>query len=317
MKCVPVETLSDLLDGALPAATRWRVRRHLARCSQCRNHLLAEKRWCEQLRHDTVAVTAPVSLRISVLTFLAGRWRRPRVSAATASRATACAALLLAAFVLVRGLGRPLPAFAQVERAMRQVESAQWIEHHTTYDAGKHAARRFTIGYAARLNPPALRTDYGNGFVELLDGRRLTGWQSGDRAVYQMPGRRPGFDALSFTRSGLLERPADALRKTIMETLLAPTIGPGGPPQQGWQGRKEMQNGRLLARFDSGIGPGGRGVAEGGRLRRPGYRRTIWADPQTRRVVRTQSEYYDGQQHNVVIGTDFRYDEPLRDNLAP
>jgi hypothetical protein len=60
-----------------------------------------------------------------------------------------------------------------------------------------------------------------------------------------------------------------------------------------------------------------RQVSPESKLTAPGFRRTLWVNPRTLRVVRYEQEYYDGQTHSRIVGTDFEYDLPLPMNRFP
>lgn len=304
MNCPPIETLSDLLDGASPTIARWRLRRHLARCADCSRRFAAERRLRDQVRLFAGTVAAPARMRASVLNALACQAparRRRRTSAVVVM--AACVAALTALVVVRPAAVRPLPAFAQVEQATAQVRTATWTQHFSIYDVPKNTTRRFAIRYAARLfNPPALRQDFG-GTVILLDAKRLTVRREPGLTTYAMP-QRPWESFIVF---GPPEQPAGALRKHILEKLLAPAASAAHSPR-GWRVSRERLAGRSLVRFDSGTKSGGHAATRANRLIRPGYRCVVWADPETQRAVRTLSEYYDGGKHTLVIASDFRYD---------
>jgi hypothetical protein len=179
---------------------------------------------------------------------------------------------------------RPLPAYAEVEAAMRQIRTARWTEKIDFYDIKKGRVQHITSWVAARMNPPAMHTVSTDG---------------GDTIV---------------TAQGKPAQAAGAIRQAILFDVM---------PAQFWADKKrtpvcrmDQVNGRRLCCYAMGLGSGRSDIVRiDDRLTKPGYRNVMWADPDSHRVVRSLSEYYDGQRHFRVVGYDYLYDVPLPDSI--
>jgi outer membrane lipoprotein-sorting protein len=91
----------------------------------------------------------------------------------------------------------------------------------------------------------------------------------------------------------------------------------GGPGSTAWKRGRERAGGQDLLRFDSIILsreklPDATGERAGiTKLTRPGFRYSVWADPRTLRLMKVETEYYDGQKHTRTVSTNYEYDVAL------
>lgn len=90
----------------------------------------------------------------------APRVNRRRVWCATGA-AMALSAASIAMFATVSAPARP--AFAEVEAEMSKIKTVQWSDRFSTYEVKTGNENTFMVKYAARLFPPALRSDLGGG----------------------------------------------------------------------------------------------------------------------------------------------------------
>ncbi len=129
MTCTKIQPLLEAFaDHDLSALTQWRVRRHLPHCPACTVEL-AELDALTARVHAWHNVPAPAGLEARIAATLPAAAPVPTqlpVRRAAVGLA-GFAAALAAAFWLVPGQpGRPTVAFADVERAMQQVQTVSW-----------------------------------------------------------------------------------------------------------------------------------------------------------------------------------------------
>ena len=178
--CPSRDTLSDLLDIAVPPTRGVATRRRLRRCDVCAWIFADEESLRIAARTYGAADSAPPRLRGAVLAALplapipvsAPRCKWVMGTLAGATVASLAAFSVLA--VLFRPAIRRLPAYAEVETSMRQIRTARWEVHFTVFTTEHARTRRFTARMAARMSPPALRTEYPGGTVHLLEPADLT-----------------------------------------------------------------------------------------------------------------------------------------------
>ena len=303
---LPYSAISDLVDGALPPLAAWRVRRHVRQCASCAAELVAERRLQSAARalYGDAVPAAFVAL--------------PVVSPAPNRRAGVIAAFALAGVTLFGSLlfsltliARPGAAFAQVVQAMGAISTVRYTVKNSVYDALKRQTIYYGGDDAVRWEPPAIRNDTGPDEyrVETPQGvLRVRKAGHPLRVVYQVT--LPHED--EYKADG---NPETRIRRILREELLTPHIPPEGAKKGPvhWVESREAVKGRLLLRFQIGMGAGK--TERGERLTRPGYREVLWADPDTHRLVRVLREYYDGKSHWVMDWTNFRYNESLPDAL--
>lgn len=300
MICPTHDTLSDLMDGAVPVLDRWRLRWHIRHCSDCARRLQEEEQLRDCVRSVAAMATAPAALRSRVANVLQAdstQVRKPYLLPSrlvTTSLVAGCVLLGLLSVSPVSVLLLPRPAYAQVVTAMRQVKTARWQESFFVYDTRPGRNGEFTLHCIARLNPPALRTEYPEGHHGLQTME--TDWTNNTRTV----------------SPEMITIRQQKLRDNILNQIMAPESLGRGP--NSWQSERVMLEGQMLLRFSAGMGEG-RQLSPDAKLTGPGYRSVMWVNPTTLRVVRSLKEYYDGQQHTRIIGSNFEYDQPIRPDI--
>jgi hypothetical protein len=300
MKCPSRETLSNLVDNSLPWITRKKLRRHIAGCSSCSQRLAEEIALKEKIM-SSFSAAAPVALRTRVLDGL----ELPRSNNALPRRIIISMAVVTAAlfstFLITRPVLVPKPAFAQVEAAMRELKTAQWEQEHSLFDARSKNTRSFVNRYAAQLDPPLYRGFYGDSKGQVRSVKGLRGEQVRNIRIWSWAYRDGSFmTPLSITE------PRAALQHFILEQITAPSSS--GRGRAAWQSSEAELDGKKMLRFEAKIEDR---LAREKRPSSSGSRRIIWADPETKRIVRTQTEFYSGQRHDVLICKNFRYDKAL------
>jgi len=298
--CPTRDRLSDLLDGAVPFPLAWHLRRHIRQCAGCARNLQREEQLRDRVRSIDAAVTAPTSLRSRVAAViqmdLSVPIERPHRLLTRrlilTSLVTCC--LILGLFYLISAsqLLHPTPAYSQVVNAMRQVKTARWSETSSSYDSKTGKSLHYTEHRMARLDPPALVTEYPPGRYRIrtpetdMMGNRIT------------------------NAPAVIARQKILLRREILYLLAAPeSLGKGA---NAWHVDHVVMDGQPLFRFAPWIGPH---IDPEAKLTVPGYRTILWVNPATLRVVRSEQEYYDGQRHSRTVATDFEYDQPLPANI--
>ncbi|MBC7809410.1 MAG: zf-HC2 domain-containing protein [Akkermansiaceae bacterium] len=303
MNCPGSDKISDLLDGAVSPLEAWHLRRHISRCADCAYELRKEEQLRDRVRCIGVPIKAPALLRnrvaAVVLTHAHTPVRQRNRSPArwvVSSIVAGCLTLGLVYFMSGSRSLRPRPAYAQVVRAMDQIQTARWQEEFSTYNTGTGKSTDFTLRQFARLNPPTLLTEFPGGRDRLQTME--TEWESGLRT----------------DKSEDIAARKRRLREHILRRLIAPESLGKGP--NAWQSEKVTVNGKTLFRFTARMGRASQPHG-GTKLTAPGYRSTLWVDSATLRVVRSEQEYYDGQSHTRTTGSNFEYDLPLPANRFP
>ncbi len=312
--CPSIETLSDLLDKSAPLPRRLVLHRHVKSCAHCTGALVAEARLRDAAKGIGAYAVAPKTLHVRLRAQIAVA---PRFSLSPLAPRRAPALLVVAGFgaltllvaLLLRPVFTPLPAYAQVVQAMRTVRTARWLETSTEYDAATQKTLRFTMRKEARLDPPALSTtfDFSRPYKQIVTPKRTFVKQK--EGAQMVTG--PSFSPLNSPEAGTSA--SATLRQRILDKLTAPEEMGNGPVH--WRSAKERVDGRDLVRFILGIGPGSdKKFDEQTRLTRPGSRHRLWVDPNTLRVVKSESDYYDGQKYSRTVGANYEYDVPLPDS---
>lgn len=304
MICPSTETLSDLLDNALPLKKRWQVRWHVRHCSACTRHLAAEVSLKVHARILAADAAAPARLRVSVFNAVTSSSACRRHSPALLA-AVLCSVLAVLTAWLLRPVVVPLPAFAEVIEAMQRIRTARWQVESWEYDVRTRKTHRSSWTKFARLDPPALTTMFSKSHRTVLTPDLIKVEQKQGFRVYSAP------DFFSVTQDPAAT-PSSALRKHIRHQIVA--SHEKGKGNVTWQSRREKVDGRSLLRFDlqirSRVPRKGTTITSSSpnRLTFPGYRYTIWADPGSLRIARTEAEYYDGQKHTRTISSNYEYD---------
>lgn len=161
MTCTKIQPLLEAFaDHDLSALTRWRVRRHLTQCRACTAELAEINTLTARVR-AWQNVLAPAGLEIRIAARLpAAMPARPPVRRAAVGLA-GFAAALAAAFWLVPGQpGRPTVAFADVERAMQNVQTVSWRSTELISANNADKSKRATIVSSnwLRRSPAAIAT---------------------------------------------------------------------------------------------------------------------------------------------------------------
>ena len=130
--CPSRDTLSDLLDIAVPPTRGVATRRRLRRCDVCAWIFADEESLRIAARTYGAPDSAPPRLRGAVLAALAlapipvSAPRRKWVMGTLAGATVASLAAFSVLAVLFRPAIRRLPAYAEVETSMRQIRTARW-----------------------------------------------------------------------------------------------------------------------------------------------------------------------------------------------
>jgi len=163
MTCDQTQPLLEAFAGGeLGWRTAWRVRRHLAGCAACAAQL-AEIRQLDARARAWRDVPAPAGLggRIaaalpSAPPALSAPPRRMRVTRRAAVGLAGTAAVAAAFFWLLPGQpGRPTIAFADVVKAMANVNVMAWTDSSTIYGENKKVVSQGVTQVWMRHNPPA------------------------------------------------------------------------------------------------------------------------------------------------------------------
>lgn len=310
-------TISDLIDGALTPFVSWRICRHIGHCASCAAELAAERRLQSAARAFHADAVPSVALREKALASLpVASLPAPRRVFALSVAALVCLTATGGAVGLLTLSARPLPAFAQVERAMEEIKTVQYWERYSIYDVREKKTNRFDLRVAVRFDIPAQRWEYPEGLyaIDAPEGE-LRVWRSATPPHdlrYRVEKPRP-FDA--YPNPGESADPAVRFRQKLQNRIMPPEgkINEKNPRGAHWESREEIVGGRRLIRFE--ISLGSRPALWTERLTRPAARSVLWADPETLRVLRTLDEYYDGEHHSRIFREEFRYNEPLSDSL--
>lgn len=282
------ETLSDYLDGALSAPTRWRIARHVKACPDCARQLAELEDLAAIARARFADSETPVSLPRDVLAALPDPLaqkevrqmiRRYQAQAAFATAGT-LAALTAIGFVALTPILHPTPALADVERAMQGVTTIQWdqIDEISHKSAGwSESFDRKRVRCAVDLGYKAVRIDSSP------DSYYVYTAKAGLAVMGKTAQRMPGNNVEFFGR--LVLHPSEAMIHTT----------------DGWKSTEETIDGQRRIRFDS----------EAKYTETESQKWSFWIDPSTRMLVRTQEERVSVGERTVSIRENFRYNQPI------
>lgn len=197
--------------------------------------------------------------------------------------------LVAAGIIAASFLLRPKPAYADIERAMAAVQTAQWQVELTQWsDSGQK--RQVTECVASRALPAiATRERGGQGYFSLLTPTLSLSYDR-TRDVY------------------LKETPiaAGEIRKHIQESFFPPSSRTSGSVPSSpyrwtpWQVVEAKLEGKPVLRFHQEC-----------HYQSESYATTLWADPKSRRLIRRESEMAWRGYRSKTVASQFRYDQPL------
>ncbi len=340
----PVD-FSRLASDDLPERKAHELRRHLSDCAQCQAEWQSVQTvWLAARDEPTRALAAPPdALRERIFALLPTSPARPERKPAMLSflfdRPVAFASLAAATTVCV-GVGAltygpalvfhapRAVAFEEVEAAMGGIKTATWTE--TSTRAITKAPKRRVLSnkgtaYWARLDPPALV------YKSTVDGHRPESHRflTTERGTLSYtPGKKEYF---LFNGPSVRQEGAARLRRRIVETLLFPQTTSGqnavqtpGEPDDApfkwrntpWKSESVTLNGRPALRFSR----------HSVRFRdddpwwkkqvKQEYNLTLFADPQTFRIVRREWEQTAGiGWRGRTVSEQFRYNETPPEGL--
>lgn len=315
MTCTQTQPLLDAyVDGELSRLAAFRLRRHLSACTSCAAALADI--W--QLHHRVQAwrdLPAPVGLGTRIAAVLPPAHPLPArlsfpVRPAAVGLASIAAALAAVLWFLPGQPGQPTIVYADVEKAMQQVQTVSWVETMEFYNSKNRivprAAHRST--HWLRTNPPALAA-LGDGVQDLTDAQ-------GER-VRLAPGVYADFSAgASAPRIGIDETVHNLLQEITQPQVSTGFMGYGGTARDQLKFTSVRQQTvvlegqkRILFVRDQEITAQRRHGAPNHYL----YRISVWADPATRRVVRIETRDLSGFAQgsgSVITRSDFSYNQP-------
>lgn len=321
---------AELAAGDLGRAAAWRLRRHLAGCAECHAEAQGMAALFAAARREVPDLPLALTDRTWEAFVAPGaahhrtRWVPRRVAVGAIGLTAGVAAL--AAFSLLPGTPvQPIPAFAEVEAATANVSTATW---QTKYyrDQWGDGRMAYTIGTEewVRLSPPATssRSLPEPGMVMDYDRRVWTpeGWVSyrakPNKYVVMRTNLRPGDEMRRVIRKSILSSISAPEDRSVEE---AQPLRPGGKPLfrfTPWRGDYDTRDGKRLLRFRRRMEPVPLPAGYTPSARVVPSQFTVWADPGTRRVVRTQVDRSTpwpggGADQERVVTEDYRY------NVAP
>ena len=321
--------------GDVPRWRRRRMARHLAGCADCRAaSAFVQSVWnaAQPFAIEEINPTMYSQIQSAIAAQNAPHAARPRFSVCRLPRAAVFGTLgLTAAFALCAApflMTRPLPAFADVERAMLAVKTARY-----------HTVMSFSFG-----KPRFVYTDEWDSFIRFAPAA----WASRGVTRNLMDAAHPKISARigCEDRFGYLnysetmgpryeidrnppntgpageEKTEAALRRQMWDLINAPssrqkdhlTFGPNDTHTD-WQGRRVTVAGQPFILFERQREyaklPSFRGDM------RARIQDSVWVDPQTNLVVREETHCYDVDQkreENSTVSDQFRYDENIPDS---
>src|SRR5687768_18117483 len=220
MKCdTALGAVDRLMDAELGPFAAWRVRRHTASCADCAKELSSLR------RVDQLVLAADLVPSISVRGASNPDSGAPvrRIKRAVIGSAVAAGglAVTVAIISLLPGMpASPTVAFADVERAMKSVRTASWIETWSMWRDGKEEWAIVTEHWA-RLNPPAYATR------DLPERRRGHVSTPHDKSLFDEKGttqfnQRAG----KYTVVRMNTPPGPQLRKQVQQLILSQISAP-------------------------------------------------------------------------------------------
>ncbi|MDQ2687192.1 MAG: zf-HC2 domain-containing protein [Armatimonadota bacterium] len=323
--------LNALTDGELGIWAAARLRRHLRTCPTCaeeyeaiQNLGLRMQAWRD--------VTAPAGLEARIASVL------PQARQTTAQKrftwrplaAVAVAGVVFAAIVLFTPgqPGQPAIAFADVERAMQNIQTARWVETTTDFNSDGSVGEQYASELWVRTEPPAeARISLPQSFHpypgESLDDLR-TLFDSRGQTTYDATAHRYSLDPMPFHPALKSKAARDQFLQSMVRGDLilpreraeatAPQSRAYGPIQTRISASRRVSlDGRPVIRFESEntLRSGdGETVAT-----------VIFADPDTRRIVRRETRFIkSGHLTRLEVCDHYGYNEappPDTFNLTP
>ncbi len=323
MNCTQTEPLLNALaDHALPFWQAFRVRRHLAACPTCMAEFNAIQRLDTAVRAwNDGLLPAALGTQIAAALPPSAALQVPRrtfpVRPAAVGLAGVAAAITAAIWFLPGQPGQPTIAFADVERAMQQVQTVSWEHTYRPNIPSSPIARKLISSSGdlpsvqwLRRSPPALATVYPN---------------TGRKMLYD---RRGSFE-LTQESCTIRHLYKDMIKKSVEDALRGFTTLPQAAPTATLDGvvRTTVTNmreshivfeGQNLIRFDRDVT--NHWFIEGdGRSPFETDHNTAhvstWVDPTTRRVVRNETNVFldthkgDTLTDFTEIEDHFQYDQ--------
>jgi len=286
MTCDQTQALLDVFaDEELGWGTAWRVRRHLAGCALCAKEL-AEVQHLGRRVHEWRDVAAPTGLQSRIAgalprpTFPVSPRRFPvrRVAVGLAGLGAAAAVV----FWLVPGQpGRPTIAFADVEKAMQQVQTVSYDMNSRCYDAEGHVipgVMSFSFRNWLRRTPPA-SAQYDAIMREwsLSDARGYVGYSQRLNNYLEKPPEEDIAQTVNTYMRRLTEPPTDADQDGLRS---------GNFRVQPWQRQEKTVDGQSCLIFTQGLDRTIR-MEDGGKAHEF-TRITIWVDALTLHIIRIE-----------------------------
>lgn len=325
MNCEQTQTLLDAhADHALNTWQTFRVRRHLARCAACAAQLAAIQRLSASV-HAWHTVSAPAGLEGRIAAALPQTATVPtpprdrRVARRAAVGMAGVAAAIGVGFWLLPGHpSQPTIAFADVEQAMRQVQTVSWHTEQQMDGNPSHNSKQATLAYTTwlRRNPAALAwTDFTT--VPLHSFSQIKNFP-----IKSLINARGDF-SLSKNECTVAPTPKSA-RQEVEEQMqrltqfpqaavTSKSLGLARTTVTNFHQENVMVNGQSQIRFDGDYGTVW--VAGPKKTVSRVFHVTTWASLQTRRVIRIEvhlSQDTTGiRLFTVMIQDHFQY------NIAP
>ncbi len=303
MTCTKIQPLLEAFaNNDLSALTHWRVRCHLTQCPACTAEM-AEIKTLDARVRAWQNVPAPVGLETRIAARLPAAMpapARPPMRRAAVGL-TGFAAALAAAFWLVPGQpGRPTVAFADVERAMQQVQTTSYDSSTKTYDIHNRAHFTATTDWGStwcRQAPVALAgLDRKTGNRYLCD-RRGTLYHNLKKDVYSKSPSSP--DVIQAMRDQMQFTPSFAYKGMLLGSSWTQTP---------WQKQKVVLGGISSLKFTQT-------TSHNLGQRHCVRHLSIWVDTKALRIIRME-EFGDadwkaeGYQERT-IADNFHYNEQL------
>ncbi|MES2463652.1 MAG: zf-HC2 domain-containing protein [Armatimonadota bacterium] len=301
MHCEKSALLLPLLDeGTLDAFTAWRLRRHLAACPDCAADHTAFAGLDTRLRAADLAApfaTAVADRSPSPMSYTPARTAPSLVRRRLLLGAASAVSLAAVGAVGVTVFGPSKVAFAQVQKAMASIRTAEWTRTETRFypwgadDKSRTGSVTIVSHFRARMDSPAIlreaiRIDKNAGArerstqlttsLETPDGYQT--YRPQIREIILTPMRSNGTTA---TRDTV----AAHLRARILGRL---TFTPPDAPSKNyvWETQKVTLDNKPALKFTTQTT-----FKQG----KPGYEVcklafTVWADAETKRVLRSETE---------------------------
>lgn len=202
--------------------------------------------------------------------------------------------LVAAGVVAVLVMPRPRPAYADLQKAMTQINTAHWETQTTQWTAGKMTSQT--------------TEHFVNRAIPAMASRELAGVKN----------RQPEQSLLTPASSLTYDRvrdvflkdyppSAESIRKNIQESFFpppttAPTTTVSTSPYRWtpWKVEEAQLEGKPVLRFHQEC-----------HYKSEAYSSTLWADAKTRRLVRRESEMSWTGYRAKTVATNFRYEVPL------